>query len=47
MVLSQNVGLTLSLLAICSVAGAGIAIGSGIALLSSGLTEEEVRSPYS
>ena len=42
--ISQNVALSMSMLAIASVMGAGVAIGSGIGLLASSLTEEEVRA---
>eukprot|EP00208_Stichococcus_sp_RCC1054_P005991 CAMPEP_0206148720 /NCGR_PEP_ID=MMETSP1473-20131121/37401_1 /ASSEMBLY_ACC=CAM_ASM_001109 /TAXON_ID=1461547 /ORGANISM="Stichococcus sp, Strain RCC1054" /LENGTH=67 /DNA_ID=CAMNT_0053546143 /DNA_START=864 /DNA_END=1067 /DNA_ORIENTATION=- len=44
MVLSQNLGLTLGLLSLVSIAGAGIAVGSGIGLMAHAMVEEEAKT---
>ena len=42
--ISQNLALSLSLIALCSLAGAGVAVGSGVAMMASQAIEAETKA---
>lgn len=41
--ISQNLSLSLSLIALCSLAGAGVAVGSGVAMMAGQAIEMEQK----
>merc|ERR1712022_68583 len=42
--ISQNLSLSLSLIALCSLAGAGVAVGSGVAMMAGQAMEAEAKA---
>ena len=45
--LSQNVSVALSLLGLCSIVGAGVAVGSGVGMMALAAAEQQQQHPGS